>query len=349
MRVGASWRFDPCSNIEFKTCSDQVLLAADEVYGSGISAGDSGGPLFSDRMGEWRVIGVASYGRWGGPGFKGGIWAPVAASFEQAKWIMSMVQLPFTVPSVRDFGLFGVESMKINDRALVWGDVGGATVEVGASATLLGDGYAEESAWARSLATVTGRLQAYNVRSNQAAVGEDVREPAILPTQLDEFTQCKLDQILFPESAADQIVPNDGAATLSPGEYGSVVLQARSTLNLEAGTYSFDSLNIEPDATLVVPPEITRIAVREGLTMKGSVEGSDPQSLLFAHVGASGVHIQGDMIGTIVAPRSGVEIQSERSYVGQVLARSVEVHQDAVFTAAPFAYAWDEEGRCSAR
>jgi hypothetical protein len=128
--------------------------------------------------------------------------------------------------------------------------------------------------------------------------------------------------------------PNTGerVTTLSPGHYTTVNIKSRNRVNLTAGSYQFNSLDLEPQSRFVIDDSTgpVLIDVRDTLLFKGSVEstsGAHP-ALRLVYVGSNSPAIESAFAGTLIAPNASVRLPTPPNgapHVGSFIARDLEV------------------------
>lgn len=150
-------------------------------------------------------------------------------------------------------------------------------------------------------------------------------------------------------SGASVEVPHDGFEQVFPGEYGSVLVRSRATLELaEPGLYRFSSLVFEPDGLLNIAGDQTEVALAidgdlvlgDRFTMAAGNQSTQSSRHLFLYAAGQYVEYGHDsvVIGDLEAPAAHVEIR-DRSFVrGTIGGRTVTIGHDAtVGPRAPFA------------
>jgi hypothetical protein len=147
--------------------------------------------------------------------------------------------------------------------------------------------------------------------------------------------------VVFPPfTSGDLTVPNDSFVTGSPNRYGNVIVRARSTLTIPAGSYYFDSLLVEPQATLVADDSLgpVFVYVRSALTLRGTVRGleSTVPELLLADFGSGSIELSGPFQGTLIARDALLNFSSQQVHSGAFYANHVTVGPDTKLTLAPF-------------
>jgi len=116
----------------------------------------------------------------------------------------------------------------------------------------------------------------------------------------------ELARVTWPASGAAISLEPDKTQTISQGSYGTVSVKSRSKLTLNAGTYYFDSLTLEPNATLAFEDATAPVIIY----VKGSVinratiaSKSNGGNVLLVSAGTE-VTMDTAFIGTIIAPNS---------------------------------------------
>jgi hypothetical protein len=134
----------------------------------------------------------------------------------------------------------------------------------------------------------------------------------------------------FVTGLADVSLEPDQTLSLAPGAYGRVSVKSRARLILDAGTYRFQSLVLEPQAVVqVATGGATIVFVQSGLTHRGSFLNASGQlaPVLIAHFGTSAASIEGPFRGAIVAPNGRVDLYTRsEGYSGVFFARDLELH-----------------------
>jgi hypothetical protein len=137
--------------------------------------------------------------------------------------------------------------------------------------------------------------------------------------------------------------PGDVVA-LAPGQYGPVTVYSRGHLALSAGDYYFTSLDLEPQAQLVVPSattEAARIFVENSVAFRGSTNTASGQlaPLFLAYAGSSPLTLGTAFTGTIIASNAQLDLQSlngQGAYTGEFFAQQVILSANTTVNANPF-------------
>lgn len=157
---------------------------------------------------------------------------------------------------------------------------------------------------------------------------------------------------LSPIRTIDWTVPfptlNRGSCSLEPGAtqqlrpaaYGGLSVKTGSRLKLTPGTYFFESLVLEPGATLELQNTDTLVIyVRGTFTFRGRIEEAQNKgNVLFGVAGTSGVDLGAPFRGVVVAPWATIDLATSSSapHVGAFFGRVVTAHQWTTTTLRPF-------------
>ncbi len=150
--------------------------------------------------------------------------------------------------------------------------------------------------------------------------------------------------IAFPPSQgrpAISLEPStSGSAT--PGVYTNVSVKMGGTLSLAAGTYFFDSMMLEPLATVSIDSQGAGVTIyiRNDLTMRGAFVdrlGGVP-NLFIGVLGTAGATISAPFRGRVIAPNGPITLDTVGApgYSGSFMAKSLTVHQSSKVVCSPF-------------
>jgi len=134
---------------------------------------------------------------------------------------------------------------------------------------------------------------------------------------------------------------------VSPGSFNELIADRGKTISLASGKYYFNSLKIEPDATVNVDVSSgpVYLLVKDYLIIRGRVNVSGhPEQLFIGYWGMQDVWVDSALTATLLAPNTTVELASNpkygRMHQGAVFGAAVRVHQDAVVEHHPFLSLW---------
>jgi hypothetical protein len=150
--------------------------------------------------------------------------------------------------------------------------------------------------------------------------------------------------VTFPSSTVDVNLEPDQKRTLAPASYRQVAVKSRATLSLSAGTYFFDSLQMEPTSRIVLDQRLgpVFILVRTHWDPKGSFV--DPSGALAAafvgFFGTESVYMVAPFTGTVVAPHALVYLTGIQApgYLGALFSHDVDVSPYTSFTQRPYSF-----------
>jgi hypothetical protein len=117
--------------------------------------------------------------------------------------------------------------------------------------------------------------------------------------------------VRFNAGSSDVVV--SASANLQPGAYRNVRVQPGATLFLASGRYDFQSLIIEPGATLRGGALQTQVNVRSRLRLDGSVAssaGPHAVSLLLSYFGREPLYVAAPFAGALAAPAAPVYLRA---------------------------------------
>jgi len=146
--------------------------------------------------------------------------------------------------------------------------------------------------------------------------------------------------VVFPTTNAGAItLAPDAARTLAPGAYAVVTVNSRATLTLTAGTYTFESLTLEPQSRLNLNQSAGAIQlfVKTSVIDRGDITpaGGVADAFLLGYAGTASLTVERPFpAGTIVAPSAAVIIGSlgSTAFRGQLFAKDIQIRPDATLT-----------------
>jgi hypothetical protein len=132
-------------------------------------------------------------------------------------------------------------------------------------------------------------------------------------------------------------------SSLAPGRYANVVLKSGNRLNLSAGSYVVDALQLEPQSRIVVDDSAgpVLLSVRDTLLFKGKIQaesGLHP-ALRLAYAGTAPVVLESPFAGTLLAPNASLRLATLTAparHVGSFYAKDLEVSPDVTVELRPF-------------
>jgi hypothetical protein len=255
---------------------------------------------------------------------------------------------------IGDFAVAASGSLRLGDRTKLVNSqqAPSSAANAGSQATELGVEAATGSVISvapvtlRNRAKVTGDVKS----AGTISPGVDVVVSGISSAHRTDLTPTQQESIVVDfggTSLGDRIYepPNTGerVSTLAPGRYGQVVLKSRNRLNLSAGTYVVDALQLEPQSRIVIDDSAgpVLLSVRDTLLFKGKIEalsGLHP-AIRVAYAGSSAVVLETAFAGTLLAPNASLRLGTPTAparFVGSFYAKDLEVSPDSVVELRPF-------------
>lgn len=251
-------------------------------------------------------------------------------------------------------GSFGDVPLVALDGALLVGDrarsqtpagtpagalqLGGAQVNVGADAKL-GTLRTQGAIRLRNRARVDGDVSSGGLVTKDSDVvvtGTTQQNAVVAPFNEERFS---IDLDSNPSNPVS--VGPDATRTLTPGRYGALTVNSRSTLRLSTGDYSFTTALIEPTTTIRIDDTAgpVRLLLDGNLTFRGAITtvSGEPPALLVVQFGASTAMLDAAFKGSVMAPSGSIILgPGGQPHEGSFFAKSVEVRPDTVVTYRPY-------------
>lgn len=128
---------------------------------------------------------------------------------------------------------------------------------------------------------------------------------------------------------------------LPPGQYGRISIKSGYTLELQAGTYHIQDLQMESGSKIDVKnaDSWTELYLYGSLIWRAEVGAVDPARLRMLYVGPPrDLYLETPFNGSIFAPYARLVMgqRTECVYYGRYFARFVEIHQGTVVVGVPF-------------
>jgi hypothetical protein len=242
-------------------------------------------------------------------------------------------------------GIEASHGITIEDRAATR-TVGGGFATLGNVGTGLVSGVQSQTGsiitkgavFLRDRAVVNGDIRAGGTITTQnltTVTGSSTQNTTVsLPAGRD------LTGVVFPSSNAGPVtLAPDATRALAPGAYAAVMVNSRATLTLRAGTYYFDTLDLEPQSKLNLDQSAGAVLlyVRTSIIDRGqiaSVAGT-AGAFVLGFAGTSAVVIETPFLaGTVIAPNGSVTIGSlgATAFTGQLFAKDIGIRPDATLT-----------------
>lgn len=222
--------------------------------------------------------------------------------------------------------ILGENRVDLRDRVTATADLAAGTfLEIGAPATLDGNGIVGGNALIRSNGVVTGDLTLGGTLSTLGTftIGGTLTENAdpVIPELVTKT---------FATGSGFQVIT--GNTVLAPGNRGNVVVRPGVTLTLGSGTYNFASLNVETDVTLIANGTVE-------VNVQGSFRFGDRSDAvgngLTVYSNGTIVRIGTDATfhGVLVAPNASVTVSSRTHIHGCVGGEVVTFDTDVILDA----------------
>jgi hypothetical protein len=218
--------------------------------------------------------------------------------------------------------VLGEANVDLRDRVVVNSNVGaGSYLELGAPATLNGNGLSGGNALIRDNGFVDGHLILGGTLSAPGPFTitgtlTENGDPA-LPT---------LETKTFPTGSGSQTIVFN--TTLAPGNRGHVTIRSGKTVTLNAGVYNFASLNIETDVNLVANGAVE-------VNVQGDFQFGDRSDVIggagltvYANGGFVRIGTDATFSGVLVAPNASLIVSSRTDLVGCIGAENVTFDTD---------------------
>ncbi len=127
----------------------------------------------------------------------------------------------------------------------------------------------------------------------------------------------------------------DQSLTLASGvAYGNIAVKSRATLVITPGDHFIQSLQVEPDANVVLQNGAQRIAVfiKTAFTWRGKLTNQQqgPIQWMVGYLGTQRIPVEAPFTGLIVAPSAELTLArvTGNIHTGQFFAKKIEVHPD---------------------
>jgi hypothetical protein len=208
--------------------------------------------------------------------------------------------------------VLGESNVDLRDRTQVAAEVvAGSFLKLGAPATITGDARSGGNALIGNNGVVDGDLTLGGTLSTSGAF--------TITGTLSQNATPSIPSLLtktFPVGAgAGSIAPN-AVATLAPGNRGNFTIGANADVTLTTGTYNFASLDIQPDADLIISGDVE-------LNVQGNLLFGDRSDVLGS--GALTVYSNGSLVrigtdatfvGILTAPNANLTVASRTEVDG---------------------------------
>ncbi len=227
----------------------------------------------------------------------------------------------------------------VGDGAKISGNTGGfgALTNAGRGITVVGSRAATGSITSRGPidllpgSSVNGDVSSSSVvKSIHADISGKVmqRDGALSPPSVVTWSSPQTTR-----SSGDIRLDHHRNSAAVPGSYGRLEVESGSTLTLQPGVYFFDSIQIDHDATVQFSNS-TVLYVASYVSVSGKFKDTlGDAALLLAYSGGAPVDIEGEFVGTLVAPNAALKLRGARQ-AGSFFARDVDVGEGVEITHA---------------
>jgi|GEM_PF-5048443 len=237
-------------------------------------------------------------------------------------------EVPICGPEIR---LCASERIELADRVSLKGSIVSPNVTIGNDDYIVGSLMAQ-NATVRDRAVFLGTIKTqFPIQNgNQTSISEAV---------LDTFVPPSNQAIVIQPGTVNIEVPNDVQQELAPGQYGDVVVRARSWLVVTSGEYSMRSLNVEPDAHLILNDcrdSVIALKVVQNVQFSDRSEIRNAANCSMSIQSTGDVRIGNDLeLALDIVSTGAVQIGSRVSLQGTIASRSIKAEPDVDFSLIP--------------
>jgi hypothetical protein len=275
------------------------------------------------------------------------------ASLDQAldQTVVFSVPVP-TGTNLKDFALLGSDFVRLNDRAKLVTPSGGFAplASTGTTTTQIGNDAASGSI--TSIAAVLLKDRARVNGSVTTSQTVTLQTGATITGTRTEHATITLDSkkisVVFPGTTQGNVTIFSGQTrTLSPGAYAALNVSSGGTLNLSAGSYTFESVLVESTGRVLVNDNAGPLMAfsHTGLTFRGSIQTTRGASLqpdvLLGVAGTTTVVIESAFTASLMAPAAPVSVATVTAgHTGSFFGKSVDIAAGTTVRFSPFRF-WD--------
>lgn len=223
------------------------------------------------------------------------------------------------------------KDVSVDEGATVDGGVTAADkVDLKKSATVGGSVVAGDDVHLHKDAAVAGDVtSADKVKIDAgASVGGIVTPFAAVPA----VTELPFLSLTFTGGSSDVKVPKNGSLTLAPGVYGKLEVKDGATLTLSAGTYTFEKIDVDKDATIVIDASVGAVVidVEKDVDLKEDVAvvltGGTAADVLWQVAGGHvHLHKRVSFVGTVLATDGKITVDEDATVLGALFGESVHI------------------------
>ena len=231
----------------------------------------------------------------------------------------------------------------LDDQVKVVAGAGGfsSVSSIGGSVQRLGVQTEVQNVWTTGSVTLTNGTWVHGsiqLRSNLTTQPDSVISGAVGPLTDPWAFQTVSWQVHFVGVSQPPIFLQTNQS-FTPGAFPAVSVRSGAHLGLSAGTYTFDSLTVDPGAVLDIDNTTGPVFIYmlNNFTFGGTVNRiANQANVLFGVVGANPVAVQSSFTGVLVAPNAALTLSSTASGDrGAFFAQSIRVTPQTVVTQEP--------------
>jgi len=232
--------------------------------------------------------------------------------------------------------LISADSVFLSDYTkTLGGDIYGGVLEIGADVKVYGNAAANIKCFLRERVNISGVLSfpASCTKQNGISIGKEIKEKT-------EYVHSGTGNISAGSLSKSVAIGAD--ELLLPGAYGSLRVDARSSVRLQSGSYVFSSIHTEPDVkwhfNLSNGP--VKIYVLDGIRFADrnvfSVTGGNSSEIEWRVAsGNLDMGTDGKFLGRFIAPNSRVRLAPRSHIVGGIEARHFQMEPQSTVSVEP--------------
>ena len=313
---------------------------ATSAGGSGTIGGASGGVT---NVGGSAGATNASGGAGGGTGGTSGTGGTGATGGSTATDVTFLFLLPEGVHRQDVAFATSGGDLWLDDQVKVVAGAGGfsSVSSIGGSVQRLGVQTEVQNVWTTGSVTLTNGTWVHGsiqLRSNLTTQPDSVISGAVGPLTDPWAFQTVSWQVHFVGVSQPPIFLQTNQS-FTPGAFPAVSVRSGAHLGLSAGTYTFDSLTVDPGAVLDIDNTTGPVFIYmlNNFTFGGTVNRiANQANVLFGVAGANPVAVQSSFTGVLVAPNAALTLSSTASGDrGAFFAQSIRVNPQTVVTQEP--------------
>jgi len=234
------------------------------------------------------------------------------------------------------FYLISADTVMISDYAkTLGGDIYGGSLEIGADSKIYGSVAAGTKCFLRERASISDTLSSSVpcAKQNSIAIGKEISKKT-------EYAHTGIEN--FSAGSQSKSVAIGADEQLLPGAYGSLRIDARSTVRLKSGSYAFSNIHTEPDVRWVfdLAEGPVKIHVLDGIRFADrnvfSITGGNPSEIEWNVAGGYiDIGTDGKFFGRFIAPSSRARLAPRSHLVGGIEARHFQMEPQSTVSMEP--------------